>query len=68
MAKSKNPGPLNDDDLVKLNKLIRACEETKAYCEKCQRCGLNVDPESRKNGEQAELARKIKGEFFPNVA
>ena len=68
MAKVKPSGPLQDGDLVTLNKLIRACEETKSYCEKCQRCGLNVDPEYRKNGEQAELARRIKAEFFPNVA
>lgn len=65
MAKSK--GPLNDKHLDILNKLIQACAETERYCQDCEEAGLDVDPERRKNAEQAEIARKIKAKFFPTA-
>lgn len=60
-------GPMGPKQLDELNRLIKSCEETAAYCGKCSRAGLDVTPEERKNADQLEVARKLKREFFPDA-
>lgn len=64
VAKTKNP--LTDADLKALNTLIQECTATAEMCAKCERCNLDVAPESEKNAGQLDTARKIKAEFFPH--
>ena len=66
MAKGKD-APLNNDHLDALNKLIKLTTDTGEYLKKCTECGLNVDPEVRKNAEQQEIAVKLKRAFFPTA-
>lgn len=66
MAKAKSH-PLNDQHLVVLNRLLKACAETDDYCKKCESCDLDVAPEARKNEEQRRIAEKIKRTFFPDA-
>lgn len=64
---AKQPaGPLNDQHLKLLNKLLKACAETAAYCAKCEACDLDVDRERKANESQLDTAAKIKRTFFPN--
>jgi hypothetical protein len=65
MAKPK--GPMNSEHLAALDKLLKSCAETAAYCESCEACDLDVDPEKAKNAEQLAIARKIKAKFFPDA-
>lgn len=66
MAKEKNGGPLTDAHYAKLCELERHCLETGEYLKKCAACGINVDPEERRNAEQLETVRKLRANFFPN--
>lgn len=65
MAKQK--GPLTEADLLTLNKLLQATIETEQFCKDCEACDLDVSPERQKNGEQQDIARKIKAKFFPSA-
>lgn len=58
---------LTSEDLDRLNKLIRSCEETDRMCKDCEECLLDVDPEKRQNTEQLTIARKLKAKFFPTA-
>lgn len=69
MAKSrKDSGPLTEEHLKQLNRILRATAETGVYCEKCKECGIDVDPEKRVNDEQQKVASAIKRVFFPNAS
>lgn len=58
----------DDDALLKqLNDLIRSCEETARQCVDCTDCGLDMEPETRKNNEQLTIARKLKSKLFPHA-
>lgn len=66
MAKIKPKGPLTDEDYARLCEAEKMCTETADYLKRCEECGINVDPETRKNNEQLELARKMRAKFFPD--
>lgn len=63
----QSTNPLNDKHLKILNDVLQMCKETAEYCDKCAACGLNVDPEKRKNDEQMRLAERLKATFFPKA-
>lgn len=66
MRNSKS-GPLTDQHLKLLNKLLAATVETAAFCAKCEACTLDVAQEAKKNAEQKAVAEKIKATFFPGA-
>ena len=65
MAKVKS-GPLTDEHLKLLNRILESCSQTEQLCEQCASCHLDVDRERDKNREQREIATRIKAVFFPN--
>lgn len=67
MAKQKTSGPLDESHLKALDGLIKACVETDAYCQMCEDCNLDVQPEREKNRSQLDVARRIKARFFPQA-
>ena len=60
-------GPLTDQHLKVLDKVLKACAETEEYCKMCEECNLDVSPERQKNKEQREIAERIKRRFFPGA-
>ncbi len=64
MAKQRT-GPLTDEHLKTLNKVIQACSETLAFCGDCEACDLDVEPERKKTEDQLRVAQKLKARFFP---
>lgn len=66
MAKA-NRGPLGDEHLKLLNKVLESCRDTEQLCDQCASCHLDVDRERDKNREQREIATRIKAVFFPNA-
>lgn len=65
MAKQRT-GPFTEEHLKTLDKVLKACAESAAYFAKCEACGLDVGKEAKANAEQAETARRMKAQFFPN--
>lgn len=66
MQDPRKINPLTNEHLARLNHLIQACTETREYLNKCEKCGLNVEPEQHKNNQQLDVAAKLKQTFFPN--
>ena len=64
MARDKKGGPLTEEHLRRLNKIIQACSETEQYCRDCDSCGIDVSPEMRQNAEQKRIAENLKAKFF----
>ena len=64
---SNKKQPLTVDDLAALNKVIASCEETERQCKQCEACNLDVTPESAKNADQLETARRLKATYFPTA-
>ena len=62
----KPAGPLTEQHLKVLDKVIALCDETLEYCKKCDACNLDVDAERKKTEEQREMARLMKATFFPH--
>ena len=56
--------PFSKEALPKINKLIAACMETRAYLAKCKLCGLDVDKEVHENEDQMKVVQGIKEQFF----
>jgi hypothetical protein len=64
----KVDGPRSNRGLIdpqELDRLILVCQETDKYCAECERAGLDVGPERKKNADQLETCLKIKKVFFP---
>lgn len=68
MAKVKSTGGvLTAGHLDILNSVLAECAKTREECERCNKCGINVDPEAAKNAEQESIASRIKAAYFPNA-
>jgi hypothetical protein len=58
--------PLKDPDCDCLNKVLESAAHTRELLEACKDCGVPVDEAIAVNEQQAQLAAKLKGRFFPN--
>lgn len=63
MAKEK--GPLTQDDLKTLNRVIARCNQIADLCNKAGACHIDMDKLATDNKERLEIASKLKATFFP---
>lgn len=57
---------LKEEHYQRLNKLLKACAETREFLQGCKSCHLDVDKEDDMNEEQMKIATAIKAFQFPN--
>ncbi len=67
VKQTKSTGPLTEQHLRVLNKVIETCSATLDYCKVCDDCNVDVSPERAKTEEQLEMAKRIKARFFPTA-
>lgn len=61
----KSDRPLLDpNDEAKLNELLQRLPRTLDQCERCARCGLDVQRELDETRAQLDIAQNLKKEFF----
>ena len=60
--------PFKPEECEVLNQLLEHFAATRAYLDKCERCGLNVSDAKAENAAQTDFVESVKREWFPMSA